>query len=89
MQVHDKIADAVIQMDEEKREERPSHLQMSLDELGQCLWRCGKSQMCDDFVSCEVCPAYIPGEPDDLKDTFDVLYRVIPDCIGRRKRRTL
>lgn len=52
--------------------------QMTLDEFAQCLWICGKFLQCDNFRSCESCPAYTQGNIDNLKDTYDVIFRTLP-----------
>lgn len=56
--------------------------QMSLDEFSATTWRCGKFPVCDNFYSCEFCPAYSREDTGNLKDTYNVAIKILPKYLG-------
>lgn len=66
-------------MSKSRRSELP---QMSLDEFSAITWKCGKFQVCDNFYSCEFCPAYSHEDTGNLKDTYNVVIKMFPRYLG-------
>lgn len=56
--------------------------QMSFDEFSAITWKCGKFSVCDNFYDCESCPAYSRGDTGDLKDTYNVVIKILPRYLG-------